>query len=306
MTPLPLLPVVVLTGMSGAGKQQASRYFEDMRWRVVDNLPPRLLPVLLSEPADNETAEPTPLCLVCDVRGGRIGDLLPVLDSLTEKPTLLFLDASDESLIQRFKETRRTHPLFDSENGILPAIARERELLAPVKERADMVVDTTGLLPNDLRARLLDAFGPQNVLRQHPLTVTVASFGFKHGTPLDADLLFDVRFLRNPYYTEELRPLTGQNPLVNDYVMDDERTGAFLDRLYDLVGWSLPHYVSEGKAYLTIAIGCTGGRHRSVVVAEKLGTFLRDRGYRVLVQHRDTHRSTGYVAPEADAVKGAA
>ena len=299
----PAFPVVVLTGMSGAGKQAASRYFEDMRWRVVDNLPPRLLPVLLQEGDDKAGETQTPLCLVCDVRGGRVSDLLPVLDALSPAPTLLFLDASDEALIQRFKETRRTHPLFDQESGILPAIASERNLLAAVKERAGIVIDTTGLTPGDLRARLLDTFGPQNAPRQHPLTVTVASFGFKHGTPLDADLLFDVRFLRNPHYVDDLRPLTGRDADVEAYVMGDERTGEFLDRLYDLVGWSLPHYMSEGKAYLTIAIGCTGGRHRSVVVAEKLGKFLTDRGYRVLVSHRDSHRNAGYVAPpmESDA-----
>jgi UPF0042 nucleotide-binding protein len=137
---------------------------------------------------------------------------------------------------------------------------------------------------------ITDAFGDVGALRQHPLTITVASFGVKHGTPLDADLLFDVRFLKNPYYVEELRPYDGRQPAVEKYVMEDERTTEFLDRLYDLVAWSLPHYVQEGKAYLTIAIGCTGGKHRSVVVAEKLSRFLSDRGYRVLTQHRDVGR----------------
>jgi UPF0042 nucleotide-binding protein len=137
---------------------------------------------------------------------------------------------------------------------------------------------------------ITDAFGDVGALRQHPLTITVASFGVKHGTPLDADLLFDVRFLKNPYYVEELRSYDGRQPAVEKYVMEDERTTEFLDRLYDLVAWSLPHYVQEGKAYLTIAIGCTGGKHRSVVVAEKLSRFLSDRGYRVLTQHRDVGR----------------
>jgi len=141
-----------------------------------------------------------------------------------------------------------------------------------------------------LRGRLLDDFSPTEELRRHPLTVTIASFGFKHGTPLDADLLFDVRFLRNPHYDDALRPLDGRDPAVAAYVLADERTTCFLDRLYDLVGWTLPHYVAEGKAYLTIGIGCTGGRHRSVVVAEQLGRFIADRGYRVLVQHRDLGR----------------
>lgn len=285
--------LAVISGMSGAGKQLAARYFEDMGWRVIDNLPPRLVSAAVAD-ADADDADASPLCLISDVRCGSIRDLLPALDDLREKgraPVLLFLDATDETLIQRFKETRRSHPLFLEQGGILPAIARERVLLAPVRERADLVIDTSGLPPSDLRAHLLDAFGGEERKRR-PLTVTVASFGFKHGTPLDADLLFDVRFLRNPYYDDTLRPLDGKNPLVEEYVMKDDRTSPFLERLYDLVGWSLPHYVTEGKAYLTIAIGCTGGHHRSVVVAEKLGRFLEERGYRVLVQHRDVNRST--------------
>jgi UPF0042 nucleotide-binding protein len=295
---LPTPRTVVLTGMSGAGKQLASRFFEDMHWRVVDNLPPRMLPLIFDDrDLGSETPgdDPQPLCLVCDVRGGRIDDLLPALnllcgDARHPSPVVLFLDASDEELIHRFKETRRTHPLFLSANGILPAIAREREILGPIKERADFSLDTTGLTAADLRGRLEDIFAGEGAPRQHPLTVTVASFGFKHATPLDADLLFDVRFLRNPHYVDELRPHDGRNPHVEAYVMADDRTNSFLERLYDLVGWSLPHYVSEGKAYLTIAIGCTGGRHRSVVVAEKLGRFIADRGYRVLIQHRDAVR----------------
>ena len=286
--------VVVLSGMSGAGKQLAARYFEDMGWRVVDNLPPRLLPLLIEErDSEKDSTFPVPLCLVCDIRGGHTDELLPTLAALRETgtvPTLFFLETSDSVLVQRFKETRRTHPLFMEKNGILPAIAAEREMLSPLREHADFVLDTTGISPADLRGFITDAFGDVGALRQHPLTVTVASFGVKHGTPLDADLLFDVRFLRNPYYVEALRPLDGRQPVVEKYVMDDERTGAFLDRLYDLVGWSLPHYVDEGKAYLTIAIGCTGGKHRSVVIAEKLSRFLSDRGYRVLTQHRDVER----------------
>jgi UPF0042 nucleotide-binding protein len=286
--------MVVLTGMSGAGKALAARYFEDMQYRVVDNLPPRLLPLVTVEEAEGEGGKPSPpLCLVCDVRGGHVEDLLPALDLLKENggvPVLLFLDAPDEALVQRFKETRRTHPLFLSAGGILPAIARERELLAPIKERADKVIDTGGLSPADLRQSLLAEFAPTDDQRRQPLTVTVASFGFKHGTPLDVDLLFDVRFLRNPHYVDELRPYDGRDAAVEEYVMADDRTGCFLDRLYDLVGWSLPHYVAEGKAYLTVGIGCTGGKHRSVVVAEKLSKFLRERGYRVITQHRDVHR----------------
>jgi UPF0042 nucleotide-binding protein len=279
--------LVVLTGMSGAGKQLAAKYFEDMGWRVVDNLPPRLLPGLAADPQVER------LCVVCDVRSGEgLQDLLPALETLEagEIPrTLLFLESSDAALIQRFKETRRTHPLFLGRGGIGPAIAAERDLLGRIKERADKVIDTTDLSPLDLRAQLLEHFADPD-RREQPLTVTVSSFGFKHGIPLDADLVFDVRFLANPHYVDALRPFDGRDGAVEKYVMDDERTGCFLERLYDLVGWSLPQYVGEGKAYLTVAIGCTGGRHRSVVVAEKLTRFLRGRGYRVLTQHRDVER----------------
>lgn len=293
---------VVLTGRSGAGKQLAARVFEDMGRRVVDNLPPRLLPDLLQTPS-SPNDDFRPLCVVCDVRAGRAGvaDLLPSLDRVRANGaappvTLLFLDASDAALVQRFKETRRTHPLFHQAGGIVPALAAETDLLALVKERADKIMDTSGRHPSDLRAELMDLFADP-VTQRHPLTVTVASFGFKHGSPTDADLVFDVRFLRNPHYVNELRPFDGRDDAIENFVMADERTGCFLDRLYDLVGWSLPHYVSEGKAYLTIGIGCTGGRHRSVVVAEKLAQFVRERGYRVLVQHRDLgHAAAGRAA----------
>lgn len=296
--------------MSGAGKHLAARFFEDMGRRVIDNLPPRLLPLVLGE--TDRAGSPIPLCIVCDVRGGQIADLLPAYDLLLDTavpprlptpPILLFLDATDESLIQRFKETRRTHPLFLSSQGIQPAIAAERDLLSPIRGRADRVIDTTHLAPAELRLLLVDAFAPpigqeaSSDAYRHPLTVTVASFGFKHGTPTDADLLFDVRFLRNPHYVDELRPYDGRDAAVEAYVMGDERTSCFLDRLYDLVGWSLPQYVAEGKAYLTIGVGCTGGKHRSVVVAEKLTRFLSDRGYRVLVQHRDVNRDRQHYPP---------
>ncbi|MBC8142918.1 MAG: RNase adapter RapZ [Armatimonadetes bacterium] len=283
--------IVVLTGISGAGKQAAARTFEDLGWRVVDNLPARLLPMAAQGELGGESGDGDgkPLCLVSDVRGGHVADLLPAYEVLTEtgaKPFLLFMDASDETLLRRFKETRRTHPLFDDAGGILPAIAREREYLAALKERADRVIDTSILTPAELRVLLVDEYASVD-RKEHPLTVTVASFGFKHGMPQDADLLFDVRFLCNPHYVPELKTHTGLDPEVERYVMNDARTGEFLERLYDLVGWSLPHYVAEGKAYLTIGIGCTGGKHRSVVVAEKLATFLRGLGYRALVQHRD-------------------
>jgi RNase adapter protein RapZ len=277
-------PVVVLTGMSGAGKQTASCCFEDLGWRVVENLPPRLFAPLVS---GLDKAEP--LCLVCDARNGELDSLLAGMMSLSVEPIVLFLEATDEELVKRFKETRRTHPLFKATSGILPAIAAERVLLSVIKERADLVLDTTGVSTAELKAILVDRFGAPEQ-KQHPITITVASFGFKHGTPLDADLLFDVRFLKNPYYDPELRTRDGRSDEVQAFVMRDERTGEFLERLYDLVGWSLPHYVREGKAYLTIGIGCTGGKHRSVAIGEKLSQFLSERGYKVLTQHRDVEK----------------
>lgn len=276
--------VVVLTGMSGAGKQTAACFYEDMGWQVVENIPPRLFAPLLAGLAKDQ-----PLCLINDVRCGEFDALLAGMLSLPQTPTLVFLEANDDELVKRFKETRRTHPLFLDNGGILPAIAQEREQLAELKARADLVIDTSGMTTSALRAFLRDRFAAPEQ-KQHPITVTVASFGFKHGTPLDADLLFDVRFLRNPYYNHDLRDHDGRDQEVESFVMADSRTDEFLERLYDLVGWSLPHYIREGKAYLTIGIGCTGGKHRSVVVAEKLGTFLTQGGYRVLVQHRDVER----------------
>jgi UPF0042 nucleotide-binding protein len=274
---------VVLTGLSGAGKQLACLCFEDMGWRVVENVPPALLASLLQEVPEE------PLCLLSDIRSGQVESLMPSLDTLPERPVLVFLDASDEALVRRFKETRRPHPLFKTTGGVLPAIAAERNALASLKARADVVVDTSGLSAAELRRQLSEHFGEKGQLPS-PLTVTVASFGFKHGTPLDADILFDVRFLSNPYYVEELRGKDGRDAAVEAFVMADERTGVFLEKLYDLVGFTLPHYIAEGKAYLTIGIGCTGGKHRSVALAEKLGQFLCQRGYRVLVQHRDVER----------------
>jgi UPF0042 nucleotide-binding protein len=269
-----------------------------MGWRVVDNLPPALLPDLFRGTIADEhdgSLLARPLCVVCDVRAGEAGlrALGSIFDGLRDKDglsfTLLFLDASDDALVRRFKETRRSHPLFARTQSILDALAAEQDLLVPIRARADKVIDTSGLSAGDLRSELRALFGDETQ-KTHPITVTVASFGFKHGAPQDADLLFDVRFLRNPHYVDALRPFDGRDPAVERYVMADERTEGFLERLYDLVGWSLPHYVSEGKAYLTVAVGCTGGRHRSVVVAEKLARFVRERGYPVLTQHRDLDR----------------
>lgn len=296
------MQLVIITGLSGAGKASAAKVFEDMAYTVVDNLPPTLLPALLKESfSENSLAEDSlaageperRLAVIVDARSGALLSGLEAAIAEVEasgvQPTLLFLDSSDTALVQRFKETRRRHPLFETEDGILGSIAAERALLEPIKERAGKIVDTSDMSVAELRNLLQAEFAPPQDKNQG-LIVTVNSFGFKYGLPLDADLVFDVRFLANPHYVEDLRPFDGRNPVIEKFVMQDPNSSLFLEKLYDLLDWSVPRYVSEGKSYLTIAIGCTGGRHRSVVVSEKLGEHLTRHGYRVLVQHRDVSK----------------
>jgi UPF0042 nucleotide-binding protein len=277
---------VILTGISGSGKSQALRIFEDLGYYCVDNLPPALLPQL----ADLGAGRFANIACVVDVRAGQgLEALPPALDELATRDlqtTILFLEASDPVLVNRFKETRRKHPLLLEAGGILPSIQRERELLTDLKDHAHKVIDTSDHTPRSLSQMLTELFGDQ-AGPQAGLVITVVSFGFKHGLPLDADLVFDVRFLKNPHYERELRWQDGQQTAVADFVRSDPLTQPFIDKLCDLVDFSIPPYIQEGKAYLTIAIGCTGGRHRSVMVAEELATFLRSRGYEPLVQHRD-------------------
>lgn len=289
------MQLVIITGLSGAGKALAAKTFEDMAYTVVDNLPPVLLPELVAKCLDVGDQPPARrLAVVVDARAGTffvgLEPALKIVGECGVKPTILFLDANDATLVQRFKETRRKHPLFSDQGGILDGIGRERALLESVKESADKVIDTSDLSANQLRGMLLDDFALETDKNQG-LTITVTSFGFKYGLPLDADLVFDVRFLVNPHYVDDLRPFDGRDARVEKYVMRDPDSGLFLTKLYDLMDWSVPQYIKEGKAYLTVAIGCTGGRHRSVMVGEKLGEHLREQGYRVLVQHRDVGKN---------------
>jgi UPF0042 nucleotide-binding protein len=285
---------IVLTGTSGAGKSTAFNFFEDIGYRAVDNVPPRLLPELARACHEDGLDK---VRAVVDSRAGESIRLLP--DMLEEverqgiKAELVFLDASDESLIRRFKETRRPHPTFRTESGaVLDAIQAERKLLTDILARADKTIDTSNMTPQELRKELASvtdsAAGPG-------LTITIVSFGFKHGIPIDADLIFDVRFLVNPHYVPALKPLTGVSPEVAHYIHRDPLTEPFLEKLVDFVDFTLPQYAREGKAYLTIGIGCTGGRHRSVTIAEDLAASLRSEGFRVTVFHRDSHRD-----PSAD------
>jgi UPF0042 nucleotide-binding protein len=285
---------VVITGMSGAGKATAAKVFEDMGFTVVDNLPAPLLTDLVGRCLTGGAQPPVErLAVVIDARTGsflsELESSLASVRGMGIRPTVLFLDASDGVLVQRFKETRRRHPLFEASGGILGSVQAERTLLEDIKEAADKVVDTSDMGAHELRGLIQNEFAPA-LDKNQGLIVTVNSFGFKYGLPLDADLVFDVRFLVNPHYVDDLRPYDGRNQLVEEFVMRDPDSGLFLEKLYDLMDWSVPRYVSEGKAYLTVSIGCTGGRHRSVVVSEKLGAHLREQGFRVLVQHRDVNK----------------
>lgn len=278
--------------MSGAGKTLAIHVFEDLNYFCIDNLPPNLMPnaaQILTSTQENAPG----VAFVVDSRCG------PLFDSFTaaydemrsspgngfNRPKILFLDASDEVLVQRFKETRRRHPLVTEARGIMDSIRFERELLSPLKERADKIIDTSKLEPIGLRKTIERYFSAQ--APTEALIITVVSFGFKHGIPLEADLVFDVRFLVNPHYITNLRPYDGNSTLVRDYVLSDPLTEPLMERLCDLIEFSIPQYAKEGKAYLTIAVGCTGGRHRSVVVANELAQFLCNSNYTVIVEHRD-------------------
>jgi RNase adapter protein RapZ len=278
----------VITGLSGAGRSEAAKVLEDLGYFVIDNLPPPLIGRVAELAGGRDRAR---IALVVDARGGAFAgdssDLIAELDKLRDRDAqvrVLFLEASDEVLVRRYEATRRRHPVAGQR--VMESIARERTLLRELRAGADLVIDTTDLNVHELRERMLAAFATDGV----GLRVNVPSFGFKHGLPLDADMVVDVRFLPNPHWVPALRPQTGRDAGVRDYVLAQPQTAAFLARLEGLLEVALPGYVKEGKQYLTVAIGCTGGRHRSVVLAEELGAWLRSKGYNVHVSHRDVER----------------
>jgi RNase adapter protein RapZ len=286
--PSPLKDLVVITGFSGAGKSTAMNVFEDAGYFCVDNLPPEMIAGLV-DLFRHPGSKVELAAVVCDVRGGEFFEgLIAVLDEVEHAGVpgrVLFLDAEDGALLTRYKETRRRHPLA-ADGGVAAGIVAEREILAPLRERADLVVDTTPLSAAALRRRIVKDMLP---LERERLTVSFTSFGFKHGPLRDADLIFDVRFLPNPHYVDDLRPLTGRDDRVVEYVAQDGKLEEFYERLHALLDFLLPQYLLEGKAHLTIAIGCTGGRHRSVAIAEHLAARYKGRdGIAVDVLHRDT------------------
>jgi UPF0042 nucleotide-binding protein len=284
------LRFLIITGLSGAGKSHTMRVFEDLNFFVVDNLPPQLL----SKFADlclHSDGKVQRVAVVTDIRGGEFFDdlfgALGELEGLGVDHQILFLDASDEALVRRFKETRRKHPL-SAGRTILQGIRAERRRLEAVKERADKIIDTSALSVRDLRDEIIATYVRGQ--RAGALEISIVSFGYKYGLPMDSDLVFDVRFLPNPHYQPALRPLPGASPQVRRFVLGKRETRSFIRHLYRMVDYLLPQFVQEGKSHLSVAIGCTGGKHRSVVLADELSAHLRRRGFKVRVRHRDVRR----------------
>ena len=286
------MEILIISGLSGGGKSKAASFLEDMGYYIVDNMPAAMI-LKFAEFCERGGGRYDRAALVYDVRTATsLSEIFDVLDQLKTMQIdcrVLFLEASPEVIIQRYKESRRRHPLRNRTDSLEEAVRRERELMEPLKARADVVIDTTHTSTAQLRARLLREFG--GAAEQSGMAVNVVSFGFKYGLPMEADLVFDVRFLPNPYYIDELRPQTGLDQGVADYVLQSRQAQGYLPRLEELLAYSLPLYVEEGKTALVIAVGCTGGRHRSVAVAHVLAEFLRSRcGCPVTENHRDMAR----------------
>ncbi len=282
---------IVITGMSGAGKSSTLKFLEDDGYFCVDNLPPALL-TKFGEICYNPDSGIKKVAIGVDVRGGEhFEELFIELDSLKALGSsldIVFLESSDETLVKRYKETRRKHPLVGEGERVQEGIAKERAILESLKEHADYIVDTSNLLARDLKKEIHKI--SQGDTSYNNLIITVLSFGFKYGIPSDSDLVFDVRFIPNPYYKLELRSHTGNDQIVQDYVMQWQVSRDFIDKLDDMVEFLIPNYVLEGKNQLVISIGCTGGKHRSVTLANELGKRLGDRQYSVKVYHRDIHK----------------
>ncbi len=281
------MKIVIVTGQSGAGKSSVLNIFEDLEYYVMDNLPPQIMPNFV-ELAQKTNEEINKVAIGVDIRGGTfLTSLRSAIESLEEQKievSILFLEASDETLVRRYKELRRPHPL-DKAGNIFDGIIREKKILEPIKEVADFVLDTSkynlGQLKEAVDSLYFKGSEEKNFL------ISISSFGYKNGIQLDADLVFDARFIPNPFYIPELKPLTGMDPRVRDYVFQFPETQVFLDKLIDLIDYLVPFYIREGKRMLVIAIGCTGGKHRSVALAEALATKLDSTCKAIIVHHRD-------------------
>lgn len=283
---------LIISGLSGAGKSKAASFLEDIGFYIVDNMPAVMMLKFAEFCAGGVGGRYERIALVYDVRTtSSPTELFDVTAKLAEMGVachMLYMDAAPETLIKRYKETRRRHPLSSESVSLEDAVNREREMMAPLRRRADYVIDTSYISTAQLRGEMLRLFGTHD--EKEEMAVNVMSFGFKHGLPLEADLVLDVRFLPNPHYVEELRPKTGMDPEVRDYVFGFPQTRAYVERLKELIGFSLPYYAEEGKTALVIAIGCTGGHHRSVAIAREISAYIRSQGYPVNENHRDMAR----------------
>jgi len=282
---------VIITGMSGAGKSSAVRSLEDIGYYCIDNMPPALIPKF-AEICFGGKGKFDKVAIVCDSRNGDdFDELLFALSEMKDNHydyEILFLDAKDDKLIKRFKETRRKHPLAEQE-GLATAIEKERNILKPLLKKATYVIDTSKKMPAELRQEIIGYFQPKE--NNGELLINIITFGFKFGIPLDADLVFDVRFMPNPFYIPELKKLTGENKAVADYVMSFKQCRGFLKQLIEMVDYLLPYYIDEGKSQLVIAIGCTGGRHRSVSIAEELYKHIKENTKSIaIINHRDSQK----------------
>ena len=281
---------LIVTGQSGAGKSRTASTLEDWGYYCVDNLPPELI-TQFAEVCLATTGRYDRVALVSDVRAGQNFDglltSLDALDAMGCKYSIVYVEAETEEIIKRYKETRRSHPLSKDGTPLAAAVVKEKQLLRRVRARANFIIDTTSLSTARLRSELIRLFEDQP---ERAMVVNVLSFGFKYGIPLDADLVLDVRFLPNPYYIAELKPKSGLTPEVRDFIFAYQQTQDYLQKLEDLLAYTLPLYFEEGKTGLVIAVGCTGGRHRSVAVAKEIGDFVMKRGYPTVVNHRDIAR----------------
>ena len=285
------MEILIISGLSGAGKSRAASFLEDMGFYIVDNMPAAMI-LKFAEFCAGGSQRYDKVALVYDVRTSNSPtELFDVLDTLKHSGvcSLLFLEAEPETIIKRYKETRRRHPLMKQADSLERAVLEEKDMMAPLRQRADYIIDTTHLSTAQLRGDLLRNFG-SGAAEKEGMTVSVTSFGFKHGLPMEADLVFDVRFMPNPYYIQELREKTGLDRAVSDYVFSFQQTHDYMAKLRDLLAFTLPLYAEEGKTELVIAIGCTGGHHRSVAVTHALAADIRDLGYRVRENHRDMNR----------------
>lgn len=287
--------LVVITGLSGSGMTEATKSFEDMGYLVMDNLPPSVI----EQVADLCRSTGTRRVAVVVRPSGReffqeffsvLGTAFLGLRDRGIDYRIVFLEASDEALVRRYEAMRRPHPLAPTER-VQDGIARERELMEVLKDDADLVLDTSAMSPHDLRGRIVAAFPPEDAGAGQDLQVSVVSFGYKHGLPIDVDLVFDTRFLPNPHWVDELRSLPGTDPRVRDYVLSHDEARGYLERIAALLAFLLPGFVREGKHYLTVGLGCTGGRHRSVVFAEEVARLVQETGYPAAVHHRDLERA---------------